>query len=275
MEKEKRLENGASYFEEALFHSEQTYVHPTAIIGKDVFLDKNVKIGPYCIIVGRVVIESGTRLHTHCTVGFPAQNIGIKESLGTLHIKKNCDIREFATIHASKYPTGSTIIGNNCYLMCYTHVAHDCILEDNVTLINNVQLGGHTVVEKNAIIMGCSATHQFCRIGKFTALAPYSGTRQDLPPFCIFDGRPGGFAGLNLIGLKRAGFTSENIWALKKITSLFYREKQPIERIQQTIQNESWGNDQCVQDFMSFITTSNRGVSRRRATERSSEKNEE
>ncbi len=271
MEKEKINKNRASKFEEALFHSKETYIHPTAIIGNKVSLDQNVKIGPYCVVTGNVILESGTRLHAHITIGFPAQNIGTQTSLGTVHIKKNCQIREFATIHASKCETGSTVIGNNCYLMNYTHVAHDCILEDNVTLINNAVLGGHTHIHHNAIIMGYSGTHQFCHVGKYSALAPFSGTRQDLPPFCIFNGRPGGFAGLNIVGLKRAAFTQDNIHALRKLTTLFYREKLPLDMIQEKINLEAWGRDPHVQDFINFVSTSSRGVSRRMAFDKHKE----
>ncbi|MFH1832411.1 MAG: acyl-ACP--UDP-N-acetylglucosamine O-acyltransferase [bacterium] len=256
----------ASFFEEAFFNlttNSETYIHPTAIIGKDVTLEPNVIIGPFCVIIGKVIIESGTRLHANVSVGFPAQVLGMKQSLGTVHIKKNCELREFVTIHASRYPEGQTVIGNNCYLMNHAHVGHDCELADNVTLINSVMLGGHTVIEKNAIIMGNSATHQFCRIGSLTALAPYSGIRQDLPPFCLFNGQPAAFSGLNSIGLKRAGLTSENIQSLKKVTNLFYKEKLPLEALLETIKNQAWGQDIYVQQFVTFIQNSKRGVSRK------------
>jgi len=253
----------ASFFEEAFFNLNQTYIHPTAIIGDNVILEDNVKIGPYCVVVGNVIIKSGTRLHAHVVIGFPAQNIGTQYSLGALEIGKNCEIREFATIHASKYPHGKTIIGDNCYIMSYAHVSHDCVLENNVTLINSVNLGGHTHIEKNVIIMANSATHQFCRIGQFTALAPFSGIRQDLPPFCIFNGQPAGFAGLNLIGLKRAGLSQENINGLKHVTKLLYQDKLLLSVIEAQAACESWGQDTYVQYFIAFVKNSSRGVSRK------------
>ena len=250
-------------FEEALFHSTETYIHPTAIIGDQVELDHNVKIGPYSVLIGKVKIESGTRLYANITVGFPAQARATRENFGTIHIKKNCEIREFVTIHAPKYPDGSTIIGNNCYIMNFSHISHDVVLEDNVTLTNNVNLGGHTYIEQNANLMANTATHQSCRIGQFSALAPYSAVRQDLPPFCLFSGLPGAFSGLNSVGLKRAGLTSENLYALKQVTSLFYQEKISLESIQEIAQQKSWGTDPHVQQFLTFVTSSNRGVSRR------------
>src|SRR3989304_1035972 len=147
------MQNINNSFEDSLFHSQETYIHPSAIVGKNVTLETNVKIGPFCILVGNVHIESGTRLYSNVTVGFPAQNRATLDSLGSIIIKKNCEIREFVTIHASKYPDGKTIIGNNCYVMNFCHISHDVVLEDNVTMTNSVNLGGHTHIEKNVVLM--------------------------------------------------------------------------------------------------------------------------
>lgn len=252
----------ASLFEEAFFQSTQTYIHPTASVGPQVTLGNNVKIGAGAVIVGKVTIEDNTRIYPYVMIGFPAQNLATKQSLGTILIKKNCELREFVTIHASKYDDGETLIGNNCYLMNYAHVAHDCILEDNVTLVNNVMLGGHTYIEKNAFLMAGSATHQFCRIGKYVTLAPFSGIRQDLPPFGLYDGRPAGFSGLNLVGLRRAGLSQETLSALKKITKLFYLEKKSLETIETIINAEVLNSNEHLQAFITFIKNSSRGVSR-------------
>ncbi len=254
----------ASLNEEAFFNSPETFIHPTALISENVIIEDGVKVGPFCIITGNVRIESGTRIFAHVAIGYPAQVTGLKESLGTIHIKKNCEIREFVTIHASRYKDGKTVIGNNCYLMNYAHVSHDVTLEDNVTLINNVSLGGHTHVQRNAFLMAYAATHQFCKVGAFTAVAPFSGARQDLPPFCLFNGQPGKFAGLNAVALKRAGLSGNNINALKKVTHLFYQEKLPFAILEQRIQeDDTLVNDSYVQEFLTFVSSSDRGVSRK------------
>lgn len=253
----------ASSFEEAFFHSTHTYVHPTAIIGHDVVLDDNVKIGPFAIIAGKTTIKSGTRIYPHVSIGLPAQDLGTKQSIGSIIIGRNCHIREFASIHAPKISDGSTIIGDNCYIMSYAHIAHDCKLENNVTLINNVNLGGHTQIDAHVMVMANSATHQFCRIGTLTALAPFSGIRQDLPPFCLFSGQPAAFYGLNLIGLKRAGFSRETINNLKTVTKLFYQDKLPLEKIIALQSIQPWGLCPRVKQFLAFIGSSQRGVSRK------------
>jgi len=262
----------ASCFEEAFFSSQDTYVHPTAIVGDRVTLGANVKIGPYCLITGNVIIGDNTRLYAHVVIGFPAQVLGMQESLGLIEIGKNTEIREFVSIHAARNPDGKTAIGNNCYLMNYAHISHDTILEDNVTLINNVNLGGHTHIEKNVILMANAATHQFCRIGQYTAVAPFSATRQDLPPFGLFNEMPAAYSGLNVIGLKRAGFSAESINAVKHVCKPFFQDKLPLTIIKEKAAAEStWGNDQNVKTFLQFIENSKRGVSRRTIIDKNSE----
>lgn len=265
----------ASSFEEAFFASSGTHIHPSSCVGPSVQLGQGVKVGPFCTIVGNTIIGDGTRLYPHATVGYPGQVVGLKQTVGRVEIGQNCELREFVTVHAPRTAEGATKVGNNCYLMNYAHVSHDVILEDNVTLINCVNLGGHTYVEKNAIVMANSATHQFTRIGQFTALAPFSGIRQDLPPFCLFSGQPARFYGLNVIGLKRAGFSRESINALKHLTKLFYQEKLTLDNIEQLAgQDPSWGTDVAVQIFLTFVKQSSRGVSRKAATERENQQTE-
>lgn len=252
--------------EEDFFNTPATSVHPTAIVGPKVTLGDGVKIGPFATIVGSVTIGERTRIYPYVSIGFPGQVIGLKDSLGRIEIGSDCQIREFVTVHGARTAEGFTKIGDRCYLMNFSHVSHDCILDDDVTLINNVALGGHTHIEKKAIIMAGGMTHQFCHIGQYAALAPLGGTRQDLPPFCLFNSQPAHFYGLNVIGLKRAGFTNHDINALKHVTKLFYQEKLPLDHIQALAQQEpDWGLVACVEQFLSFIANSKRGVSRRAA----------
>lgn len=263
-----KLSSQSNSFDQSLFSVPGTYIHPTAIVSKTVNIEDGVKIGPYCIITGNVSIGAGTRIYAHVAIGFSAQVLGMQQSLGYISIGQNCEIREFVSIHGARNHDGKTVVGNNCYIMNYSHISHDSFLEDNVTLINNVNLGGHTHIEKNAFLMANAATHQFCRIGQFTALAPFSATRQDLPPFSLFTGQPAAFAGLNSIALKRAGFDRATLNALKHVTKLFYQDKLPLVEIQKQAQAEnSWGSQSHVQEFISFIEKSTRGVSRKSLAE--------
>lgn len=258
------MKNLKASFEEAFFNSNETFIHPTAIVGSDVVLAPGAKIGPYAVVVGNVHIDENSRIYPHVSIGFPAEDINTKIPQGSVRIGKNCEIREFATIGASKYPTGATTIGDNCYIMHYCHVAHDVTLENNVIMINNVQLGGHTYVEHHAFLMANSATHQNTRIGQYAALAPFSGARQDIPPFCIMDEKPASYAGLNIVGLRRAGFSSTSIQAVKKVAVLFFQQKLPLEIILDKVAADaSLASEACVQQFLTFVKQSQRGVSRR------------
>jgi UDP-N-acetylglucosamine acyltransferase len=252
-------------FEESFFNTDKTYIHPTAIIGTNVKLGNNVKVGPYCILVGDITIGDNSIIYANTIIGMPAQNLDTQKSLGSIEIGKNCKIREFVTIGASKYENGKTLIGDNCYIMTYCHIAHDVVIENNVTLISNVNLGGHVYIEHHAFLMANSAAHQFCRIGQFTSLAPYSAIRQDLPPFGMFSGLPANFFGLNLIALKRAGFTLESINNIKHIAKLFYQDKFLINEIEKQSKESLWGKDLNVINFINFIKNSSRGVSKKSA----------
>ena len=250
-------------FEKGFFNLKKTFIHPSSIIGPNVILDENVKIGPFCTIFGKVKIGSNTRIHGYTIIGAPAQVVGMEHNHGHIEIGKNCELREFIAVHSSRYENGKTTIGDNCYIMNYCHIAHDVTLENNVTLINNVSLGGHVYIEHHAFIMANAMAHQFCKIGAYASLAPLTGIRQDIPPFGMFDKQPGKFVGLNKVAMKRSGFTSENINNLNSVAKLFYQEKLPYEKIKEIAQTEPWGKDKSVKYFLQFIENSKRCVSRK------------
>ena len=226
-------------------------------------LGTGVKIGPYCVVLGNARIGDGSRLAAHVTIGYPAQDVGTPAPLGKIEIGSNCNIREFGTIHAPKSADGVTTIGDNCYLMTFSHVAHDVTLEANVILINNATIGGHAHIERNVMLMAGVAIHQFCRIGKYSCITPFGGARQDIPPFGMFSGAPAGFASLNKIALGRAGFTAQDISALKTVTRRFFQEKVLLADLQKEAATQTWGTSKYVQEFLTFIASSKRGVSRR------------
>ncbi len=255
--------NSTLSFEHDFFNAPGIYIHPTAIVDKRVVLGEDVKIGPYCVLLGDTQIGARTRISAFSTIGFAAQHTQVKHNHGQIIIGSDVEIREYVSIHAPVKSDGKTIIGNHCYIMNYCHIAHDVILDERVTLINNVNLGGHTHVERNVMMMANSAAHQFCRIGAYTCITPFAGTRQDLPPFCMFTGQPAQFAGLNIVALRRAGISDESINNLDLITKLFYQDKILLDTIIAQSHSASWSNDPYVQSFISFIKNSARGVSKR------------
>ncbi len=266
--KKNNINNTVKPFEKGFFDFYGTYIHPTSIVGENVILGENVKIGPYSILAGNIKIDSNTKLYGYVSIGMPAQDTNTSRPEGTVLIGKNTHIREFVTISSPKTSgqstTQSTRIGNNCYIMNFSHVAHDVTMEDNVVLINNSNIGGHVHIEKNVMIMANGAIHQFCRIGAYSALAPFSGMRQDLPPYSLFNGTPGKFAGLNSIALRRANITSEEINKIKKVTKLFFQDKLSINKIYEIVNNEeNLRNSKHAINFIEFIKKSSRGVSRK------------
>ncbi len=187
--------------------------------------------------------------------------------LGIILIGAHNEIREFVSIHSSKFPDGKTIIGNHCYIMAYSHVSHDVQLGDYVTLTNNVNLGGHTIVEDRAVLMANAATHQWCRIGRYAALSPFSAIRQDLPPYGLYVGQPAYYSTLNSVALRRAGIAKNSQNNLKKIMTLFYQDNLSFDEFSTKINNEAMlHGDEHVVSFVNFVRHSihhGRGVSRR------------
>ena len=261
-----------SSFEKQFFdesHKDEIYIDPTARVSPNAKLARGVKIGPYSVIMGDVSIGEYTQVYSHVIIGSPAQDINTRETKGTVSIGARNILKEFVTIGSPKIDTGETRIGDDCFIMNFSHVAHDATLEDRVILTNNSQIGGHAYIEHDVLMMANSGVHQFGRIGAYTALSPFGGARQDLPPFSLFTETPALFAGLNRIKLKRAGISAESIENIKTITHLFYTKKIPfIEIEEQANQNDSLKNDRYVQKFLSFIRESSRGVSRRSVTDR-------
>ena len=249
-------------FEQDFFYAKETYIHPTAQVGPHVTLGSGVKIGPYAIVTGNVSIGDNTHIYSHAVIGTPAQDRSVTTPLGRVVIGKNVIIKDFVTISAATKEGGATTIGDNCYCMHFSHIAHDATLEEFVTLTNNAQVAGHVYVEKHALLMAHTMVHQWCRIGAYSALAPFSGCRQDIPPYSLYTKLPAAFTGLNRVRLQRIGAPRDSVRALQAVTRLFYREKLPFQKILDTCQERGLYDDTYVKTFLTFIEQSKRGVSR-------------
>lgn len=217
-----------------------TKIHPTAIVDKDAQLGQDVVIGPHCVvgshvsigagtvldakvfIAGRVTIGQGNRFYPSGVIGCCPQVLGFDQNtkIGELVIGDRNVIREYVTIHPSRYPNGTTQIGNDSLLMIGTHIGHDCLVEDKVVLSNYAQIGGHCRIEKGAWLSGMTASHQFVTLGAWCFVAGLSGLARDIPPFLIVSGQhPPKIRGVNKRGLKRAGLSEqqqEHIYAAYK-----------------------------------------------------------
>ena len=252
-------------------------IHKTAIISKKSRIGKNVSIGAYCIIEDDVIIGDNTsigpyslikkfteigkdcRIFSHCVIGEIPQDKKFKDEITKLIIGDNNTIREFCTINRGTEESGETIIGNNCLFMAYVHVAHDCILKNDIILANGVQLGGHVEINNFAIIGGMTPVHQFCKIGKYAFVGGGLRVVQDVPPFIIANGEPLKFSGINILGLRRRKFNSEDRDEIKKIYKLIYNSEHNISQAINYI-NENYKNVEYINDIVDFIQSSKRGI---------------
>ncbi|WP_320175073.1 acyl-ACP--UDP-N-acetylglucosamine O-acyltransferase [Maridesulfovibrio sp.] len=257
-----------------------TEIHPTAIVDSGAQLGDNVKIGPFCIIEGNTIIGdnctldanvqiksfsrmgNGNTLDSGVVVGGLPQHLGFKGEDTWVEIGDNNIFREYATIHrATGVSIGreSTVIGSNCMLMAYTHVAHDCVLGDHVIMASSANLAGHIDVGNYVTIGGMSGVHQFVRIGDYAFVGAMSGFGQDIPPYMIATGVRGALQGPNSIGLRRNGFTAKTCNALKKAYKLIFRSEMP-RKDALVAAEEQFADIPEVLNLVEFIRASKRGV---------------
>lgn len=216
-------------------------IHPFALVSPEAEIGQNVSIGPYtvvdsgvrigdgCTLAARVSIKTGTTLGENnevcegAVLGGKPQHLRAGDHLGELHIGTGNTIREFVTIHRGLHPNSNTIVGNNNLLMVNVHVAHDCCVGNQTILANNVMLAGHVSVADRAYLSGAVGVHQFCRIGQLAMVGGQGHISQDVPPFVTVDGHSSLIVGLNIIGLRRAGLSTEDIQQLKQAYRIIYR----------------------------------------------------
>ncbi|MEH6503645.1 MAG: acyl-ACP--UDP-N-acetylglucosamine O-acyltransferase [Cycloclasticus sp.] len=217
-------------------------IHPTAIIDPSSSVGENVKIGAYTVIGANVSIGAGTIIGPHVTIngtttigkdnhiyqfssiGEDPQDKKYAGDLSFLEIGDNNVIREFTTIHRGTIQDkNTTIIGNDNLFMAYTHVAHDCVIEDHVILANAASLGGHVRIGSHVILGGFSIVHQFCYLGDHCFSAMGSAITKDVPPFVMVGGRPTKPHGINSVGLDRRGFSQDTILQIKRAYKVLYK----------------------------------------------------
>lgn len=210
------------------------YVHPDAEIADNVVIepfvtiDKNVKIDNGTWIGSNVTIHEGARIGKNCKI-FPGavissipQDLKFKGERTTAEIGNNTTIREYVTVNRGTKTTGKTIIGNNCLIMAYAHIAHDCKIGDNVILVNATQLAGEVVIDEWAILSGLVAVHQFVHIGKHALVSGGSLVGKDVPPYVKAARDPLSYVGVNSIGLRRRNFTNEQIREIQDVYRYLY-----------------------------------------------------
>lgn len=251
--------------------STHAHINPSANIGKNVTIDAfaviedGVSIGDDTHIMCHVVILSGTTIGKSCKI-FPGAVIGaIPQDLKfvgevtTVEIGDHTTIREFVTINKGTKDRWKTVIGNNCLLMAYTHIAHDCIVGNNVILANSVQLAGHVEVGDYAIIGGLAGAPQFAKIGAHTYVTGHTVIHKDVPPYMKAGRDPLSYVGINSVGLQRRAFTSEKINAIREIYRYIYLRNLNTSQALESIEKEL---PDCAErnEIIEFIKSSKRGI---------------
>ena len=248
-------------------------IHPTALVDPGARLGAGVTIGPYaiieadteigdgCVIAAHAVIKRYTRMGAdnrvaeHAVLGGEPQDFKFSACESFVEIGHGNRFREGVTVHRSNHAGGVTRIGNECFFMAMSHVAHDCVLGNQIILANGALLGGHVEIADRAFLSGGVTVHQFCRVGRMAMVAASARISQDCLPFTITDGNPGRARALNLVGLKRAGMSAEDIAALRRAFHAL-RSTQGLEAILAGMEAEP---SPAVRELASFIRASRRG----------------
>jgi UDP-N-acetylglucosamine acyltransferase len=237
-------------------------VGPYSIIGEGVVIKDNVWIGAHVAIEKDTEIGKGCSIHNYASVGTDPQDLRYKGEKTKLKIGKNNIIREFTTLNRGTPGGGGiTTVGDNNFLMAYSHIAHDCHIGDNVIIANAVNLAGHITLEDFVVIGGQVVIHQFARIGKHAIIGGASAVAQDVPPFMNAVGNRAVLHGLNSIGLKRRGFSPETIRSLKKAYALIFRTKRVLKDVLAEVE-DTLSDSEEVMYLVDFIKKSERGFIR-------------
>jgi UDP-N-acetylglucosamine acyltransferase len=223
-------------------------IHPTAIVHPSAMIEEDVEIGPYCIVGENVSIRAGTVLQAHvvvngwtqigsecvvypfATIGAASQDRKYAGERAMTRIGNRTVLREYVSIQRATGEDQVTAVGDDCLLLAYVHIAHNCILGNGVTMSNLAQLAGHVEIGDFALLGGMAGVHQFTRIGRYAMVGGMSKINKDVPPFFLVEGNPARPYGLNSVGLRRAGFSPEERTEIKQFYKVLYDPKMNVSR---------------------------------------------
>ena len=228
-----------------------TEVGPFSIIGREVKIGKNVKISSHVVITGDTSISDDCEIFSFASIGNIPQDLKFKGEKTKLIIGKKNKIREYVTINpGTEHGGGVTKIGDNCLFMISSHIAHDCKIGNNVIIANNVAIAGHVEIDDNVIIGGNSAVQQFTRIGKLAMIGGMTGVEKDVIPYGLVTGNRSHLDGINLIGLKRAGYSSDEINGLNQAVKLIFSNSILKNGIEEA---KKFSNFKTVNEVINFL----------------------
>lgn len=256
-------------------------IHPTAIVARGADVGAGCVIGPYCVVGERVRLGADTRLHSHVVVegrttlgagcevfpfaciGGMTQDLKYKGGETYVDVGEGTTLREYVTVHASTFDGGRTVIGRDCHILAYCHIAHDCRLGDRVIMSNATSLAGHVTVGDSAVFGGMVGVHQFVRIGTVAMVSATAKVVQDVLPFCLVEGNPAGAVTVNRVGLERNGRSPETIACVERAYRVLFRSNFTLARALEQLREEL-GHVEDVNRMIEFAQSSERGVARPR-----------
>lgn len=254
-------------------------IHSTAIVSNKADIGNNVEIGPFTIIEDKVKIGDNCRIGAHVTIadgtilandvqvyngavlGTVPQDLKFSGEETTLEIGERTVIREYAFLNRGTKDKFKTVIGKDCFIMAFVHIAHDCFIGDGCILANGVQIAGHCSVDANTILSGHVLMHQFTQIGSYCMIEGGAKIKRDIPPYLMIAGEPARYSGLNKIGLKRRGFTDDEIQDISDAYRIVYRSGMKTEDAALKLEKDYKGNGK-VYLITEFLKRSNRGIVR-------------
>jgi len=255
-----------------------TGIHPTAVVHPQADVDPSATIGPYCVVDAGVRIGPGTVLQNHVTVHGPTrlgadcviypfaalgaepQDLKFRGETTELIIGDRCRVREHATLHrGTELGGGKTVVGDDCLIMVGAHIAHDCIIEDQVVIANGVMLGGHCLIETGATIAGGAALHHFTTVGRFAFVGGMARITKDVPPFLVVEGNPAEARKVNTTALTRRGFAPDEVEALRRAYKSLFRGETPMSSTLHRLRNGA-GSPDSVLKLCDFLERAQIGV---------------
>lgn len=244
---------------------EGSTIGPFCVIGPEVVIGANNRVGPHTVIDGPTTIGENNRIGNHCSLGAAPQDLGYKGEPTKLVIGNGNFLGDYVQVSRGTLKTShqTTTIGNDNFLMAYSHIGHDCNVGNRVIASNGLQLAGHVIVEDRVVFGGLVAMHQFCRVGTMAMIAGGSVSSLDIPPYCRVGGWGCAVFGLNLIGLERSGMDKPAIKRLREAYKIMFRGHVPYEEALKTLEAD-FKDSPHAQHWVKFFRESERGVVRER-----------
>lgn len=241
--------------------ADNVVIEPFVSIDKDVVIGEGTRIGSNATIFPGTRIGKNCRIFPGAVIGAIPQDLKFQGEYTTVEIGDSTTIREFVTVNRGTIARGKTTVGNNCLIMAYVHIAHDCAVGNNVILVNNTQLAGEVIVDDYAIISGMTAVHQFCHIGSHVMISGGSLVRKDVPPFIKAGREPLSYVGINSIGLRRRNYNNDKIREVQDIYRYIYQKGLNTAQAIEIIEAEMPATPER-DEILLFVKDSKRGIIR-------------